>query len=119
MRFGERLRIEWVLDPAVQGALLPPLLLQPLVENAVKHGVEPSASGASLRIRSYKRGGLACIDIDNTLAPPGSGALPCPTGHGIALANVRDRLRLLHDVQGQFSAGPHNGGYRVHIGIPL
>ena len=59
------------------------------------------------------------IDIDNTLAAPGSGALPCPTGHGIALANVRDRLRLLHDVQGQFSAGPHNGGYRVHIGIPL
>ena len=119
VRFGERLRIEWQLDPAVDGAQLPPLLLQPLVENAVKHGVEPSASGAALRIRSYKRGGLACIDIDNTLAQPGSGALPCPTGHGIALANVRDRLRLLHDVQGRFSAGPHNGGYRVHIGIPL
>ena len=62
---------------------------------------------------------LVLIDIDNTLPPPGSGALPCPTGHGIALANVRDRLRLLHDVQGRFSAGPHNGGYRVHIGIPL
>ena len=103
----------------MDGAQLPPLLLQPLVENAVKHGVEPSASGAALRIRSYKRGSLACIDIDNTLPPPGSGALPCPTGHGIALANVRDRLRLLHDVQGRFSAGPHNGGYRVHIGIPL
>ena len=119
VRFGKRLQVQWNLDPRTDNARLPPLLLQPLVENAVKHGVEPSASGAALRIRSYKRGGLACIDIDNTLAQPGSPALPGTAGNGIALANVRDRLRLLHDVQGRFSAGPHNGGYRVHIGIPL
>ncbi len=78
VRFGERLRIEWQLDPAVDGAQLPPLLLQPLVENAVKHGVEPSASGAALRIRSYKRGSLACIDIDNTLPPPAAAHCPAP-----------------------------------------
>ncbi len=115
VRFGDRLRIEWDLDPSVNGALLPPLLLQPLVENAVKHGVEPHAGGALLRIHTYRRGGLACIDIDNTLPDAPGAAAP---GHGIALANVRDRLALLHDVQGRFRAGPHNHGYRVHIAIP-
>jgi two-component system sensor histidine kinase AlgZ len=47
VRFGERLQVEWVLDPEADAAKLPPLLLQPLVENAVKHGVEPSDSGAN------------------------------------------------------------------------
>lgn len=50
MRFGERLRVEWALDERTAGARLPPLILQPLVENAVKHGVEPSARGADIRI---------------------------------------------------------------------
>lgn len=115
VRFGARLRIEWTLDPGVNNALLPPLLLQPLVENAVKHGVEPRPDGGLLHIHTYRQGGLACIDIDNTMPHP---AAPQTPGHGIALANVRDRLHLLHDVQGQFQAGLHNGSYRVHIAIP-
>ncbi|MEY2953370.1 MAG: hypothetical protein RLZZ401_1457, partial [Pseudomonadota bacterium] len=56
VRFGERLRIHWALDPRAAGAQLPPLLLQPLVENAVKHGVEPSATGADVRISTECRG---------------------------------------------------------------
>ena len=115
VRFGDRLRIEWALDPAANGALLPPLLLQPLVENAVKHGVEPHAGGALQRIHTTRRGSMVTIDITNTLPETPGTATP---GHGIALANVRDRLALLHDVQGQFSAGPLDGGYAVHIAIP-
>ena len=56
VRFGHRLKVEWELDDGVDHALLPPLLLQPLVENAVKHGVEPDPQGGRLRIRTYQRG---------------------------------------------------------------
>ncbi len=114
VRFGERLRVQWALDPKADGALLPPLLLQPLVENAVCHGVEPSASGADIRISSERRGGIAVIKVTNTV-PAGTGA----PGHGVALRNVRERLALLHDVQGQFRSGLKNGVYQVRMEVPL
>jgi len=118
VRFGERLRIRWDIDPAANTARLPPLLLQPLVENAVKHGVEPSPAGAKIRIRTERRGGMAVIEVVNSLPPLRWADEPLPRGHGIALANVRDRLRLLHDMQAQFSAGMDQKSYRVRIAIP-
>ncbi|MDM0040156.1 histidine kinase [Variovorax sp. J22G21] len=118
VRFGDRLRIRWQLDPAASGARLPPLLLQPLVENAVKHGVEPSPDGAKLRIRTERRGSMVVIEVVNSLPPLRWADEPLPRGHGIALANVRDRLRLLHDMQAQFRAGIDQGSYRVRIDIP-
>ncbi len=114
VRFGDRLRVLWNLDPKADGALLPPLLLQPLVENAVCHGVEPSASGADIQISSERRGGIAVIKVTNTV-PGGPGA----PGHGVALRNVRERLTLLHDVQGQFRSGLKNGVYQVRMEVPL
>lgn len=114
VRFGDRLRIHWALDPHAAGAQLPPLLLQPLVENAVKHGVEPSASGADVRISTERRGSTVVIKIANTV--PGGQGIP---GHGLALNNVRDRLNLLHDMQGQFQATFKNGHYLVRIEIPI
>jgi two-component system sensor histidine kinase AlgZ len=118
VRFGDRLRIRWDIDPAANGARLPPLLLQPLVENAVKHGVEPSPEGAKIRIRTERRGSMAVIEVVNSLPPLRWADEPLPRGHGIALDNVRDRLRLLHDVQVQFSAGMDQKAYRVRIAIP-
>jgi two-component system sensor histidine kinase AlgZ len=56
VRFGERLQMQWQLDESVHGALLPPLLLQPLVENAIRHGVEPNARGGKLQVRTERRG---------------------------------------------------------------
>ena len=114
VRFGDRIQLEWVLDPKASGARLPPLLLQPLVENAVKHGVEPSAEGAHIRISTECRGTTVVIKVSNTL-PAGSGE----RGHGLALRNVRDRLNLLHDVQGQFRSGCQNGVFQVRIQVPL
>jgi two-component system sensor histidine kinase AlgZ len=118
VRFGERLRVRWDIDPACNGAQLPPLLLQPLVENAVKHGVEPSPEGARLRIRTTRRGAQVVIEVINSLPPLRWAEQPLPRGHGIALDNVRDRLRLLHDMQAQFSAGMDDKSYRVRISIP-
>lgn len=113
VRFGERLRVEWALDPAAGGARVPPLMLQPLVENAVLHGVEPSATGADVRISTQRRGATVVLKVTNTV-PAGQGE----RGHGLALANVRDRLRLLHDVQGSFQAALKDGVYQVRIEVP-
>jgi two-component system sensor histidine kinase AlgZ len=114
VRFGERLQIEWSLDPKADAARLPPLLLQPLVENAVRHGVEPSALGAQLRISTQKRGSLVVIKVSNTV-PAGPG----PVGSGLALRNVRERLALLHDLQGQFRSGLQDGVFQVRMEVPL
>ncbi|WP_225781518.1 sensor histidine kinase [Xenophilus sp. Marseille-Q4582] len=119
VRFGGRLRVRWSLDPAAGEARLPKLLLQPLVENAVKHGVEPSPKGARLRIRTERRGSRVVIEVVNTLPPLLWADEPLPRGHGIALANVRDRLRLLHDMQAGFRAGVEGDSYRVRIDIPV
>ena len=117
VRFGERLRVQWLLDPNADGAHLPPLLLQPLVENAVKHGVEPSRHGGKLRIATQRRGDRVVVRITNTLPAPHEGSTST-RGHGIALDNVRARLALLHDVQAQFSTKVKNGLYQVRISIP-
>ena len=113
VRFGSRLRVEWVIDPSTLQARLPPLLLQPLVENAVKHGVEPSTNGADIKISTKRRGDLVLIKITNT-APGGQGH----AGAGVALQNVRDRLRLLHDVQASFRCTWVDGIYQVRMEIP-
>ena len=114
VRFGERLRVEWALDERAHGARLPPLILQPLVENAVKHGVEPSPRGAQLRVSTQVRGQMALIKVTNTV-PAGQGH----AGHGIALDNVRNRLRLLHDLQGTFRTALVEDVYQARIEVPL
>lgn len=118
VRFGDRLRVQWDLDPKADGARLPPLILQPLVENAVKHGVEPSPSGADLRVATQRRGQVVVLKVTNTV-PVGRGASPNRSGHGLALANVRERLSLLHDVEGQFRCGMVDGVYQVRLELPL
>ncbi len=117
VRFGPRLQVQWRLDPEAGSALLPPLLLQPLVENAVKHGVEPSAHGSQLYVSTKRRGRWVHIRISNTLPTCNPASHPTQ-GHGMALANVRARLLLLHDVQCSFSAGIHGPTYQVRITVP-
>lgn len=115
VRFGERLKLHWSLDPEADAAPLPPLLLQPLVENAVRHGVEPSAQGGRIDISSRREGDLVVLKVSNTV-PDSAGPTP---GHGIGLRNVRDRLALMHDLQGQFDARQQQGVYTVRMAFPL
>ena len=114
VRFGPRLRLEWAIDPSAGTARLPPLILQPLVENAVKHGVEPSMVGADIRISTQRRSGSVVIKVTNTV-PAGQGE----PGMGLALANVRERLALLHDVQAAFQSALVDGVYQVRLEVPL
>jgi two-component system sensor histidine kinase AlgZ len=113
VRFGERLRVAWALDERAGAARLPPLLLQPLVENAVKHGVEPNAGGADIRVSTERRGARVVIKVSNTTSGVNS-----PRGSGTALDNVRERLSLLHDVQADFQSGVKDGVFRVRIEVP-
>jgi two-component system sensor histidine kinase AlgZ len=113
VRFGDRLQVEWAIDPLAGSARVPPLVLQPLVENAVRHGVEPSASGAQVKVSTQRRGGTVVIKVTNTL--PGGQGEP---GNGVAQDNIRARLRLLHDVQTQFQAALKDGLYQVRIEVP-
>ncbi|WP_280187156.1 histidine kinase [Delftia sp. PS-11] len=118
VRFGERLQVQWQLDTSVHHALLPPLLLQPLVENAIRHGVEPSAHGGKLQVRTERRGDLVEVRITNSL--PHGAATPAATrGHGMALANVRARLSLLHDLQASLQARTLQGHFVVRLTFPL
>ena len=112
-RFGERLQISWHLDAHAMQARLPPLLLQPLVENAIKHGVEPSAAGAQLKISTQRRGSVVVVKVSNT-TPAGVGE----RGNGLALANVRERLLLLHDVQARFQTVYKDGVFQVRLELP-
>ncbi|HKX44812.1 MAG TPA: histidine kinase, partial [Burkholderiaceae bacterium] len=114
IRFGDRLAVQWELDPEAGAARVPPLLLQPLIENAVRHGIEPAATGGTIRVRTRVKSGRAQLVVVNTVPDT-----PSRPGHGIALRNVRERLRLMHDVAAQFEARRDDGFYRVQIGIPL
>jgi two-component system sensor histidine kinase AlgZ len=113
IRFGERLRVDWAIDPTAGKARVPALFLQPLVENAVKHGVEPSPTGAHVKVSTQLRGSVVVVKVTNTV-PAGQGR----PGHGVAQDNVRDRLRLLHDVQAQFQTALVDGLYQVRIEVP-
>ncbi len=114
VRFGQRLRMHWQHDAALDDVPMPALILQPLVENAVKHGVEPNPDGADVWVRSRKRGERAEIRVRNTM-----GASPSKKGNGMALKNVRDRLQLLYDVECEFSAQEKDGGFELFFSVPL
>jgi len=113
VRFGERLRLNWQLDPAANAARVPPLLLQPLVENAVRHGVEPNAEGGEVEISTQVHGSEVEIRVSNSVAAPTR--IP---GHGLALDNVRQRLLLMHDVAARFELPAVPGRFTVRIHLP-
>jgi two-component system, LytTR family, sensor histidine kinase AlgZ len=120
VRFGERLQVQWQLDPAANLAKLPPLLLQPLVENAVHHGVEPSTYGAQVLISTKREGSKVVVVISNSLPTAMTTATSgqAKLGQGIALNNVRDRLSLLHDIESSFQAGIKDDKYVVRMEFP-
>ena len=114
LRFGDRLQVVWDLDPAAAQAPLPPLVLQPLVENAVRHGIEPALHPGRVVVRTRKVRGMAELVVTNTLPDE-----PGRPGSGMALANVAERLRLLHDVAASLQTGVEGELFRARIVVPM
>jgi len=89
-RLGERLKVEWRADELPPRATVLPLMLQPLLENAVAHGIQPRAAGGEIAVYGRAEGDNIVITIGNPLAPAGVDK----PGHGLALNNIRERLKL-------------------------
>ena len=94
IRFGERLRVSVEIAPNLHGALVPDLLLQPLVENAIKHGIAQRIAGGNIRVTVERRGGSLSLSVYND--GPGFPEDWQTTDAGVGLANLRTRLRILH-----------------------
>jgi len=114
LRMGDRLQSRFELPTELANLPLPPLLLQPLVENAVRHGVEPASEGGIIRVRTRVKLGRAVVSIANTVP-----STPSKPGNGMALRNVRERLRLMHDVAAQFDTRHDGKVFREQIVVPL
>ncbi len=114
LRLSGRLKIAWDLDEMPGDALLPSLLLQPLLENAVHHGIEPRIDEGLLEIRITNPGDRVRVEIDN----PVSATPPTRPGNQMALSNVRERLMLLYDMEAELRTAVEDGRFRLHLEFP-
>lgn len=114
LRLADRLSITWQLDAAPLDALLPPMVLQPLLENAIYHGVEPGTGVGDVRVRIERRGDRVHAAIENPHLESGGQR----AGNRMALDNIRERLALFFDAEARLETRIADGRYRVEIEIP-
>ncbi len=114
LRLGERLKVTWRTDTMPGDALVPPLVLQPLVENAVYHGIEPSDAGGEIEIDIALAGGQLVMELKNPF--PGGGRHSA--GNRMAIVNIRERLQLHFDVEASMRSEVKDGTYKVTIRLP-
>ncbi len=116
-RMGRRLQVELLVDAGLEAALVPPLLLQPLAENAVRHGIEPRTAGGKVTLTARRDGdSLRLAVIDNGIGLDSAQ----PAGRrGIGLQNTAERIRGLYGTAAQFQIiSPVEGGVRVELKLP-
>ena len=114
LRLGDRLRVLWHIEKMPGDALIPPLLIQPLAENAVYYGIEPEREPGEISINIYRSQDQVHVVIKNPLAS-GTGQRK---GNGIALDNIRERLLLHFDLDATLKSEPMGAVYQVHISFP-
>lgn len=114
-RMGERMRLDWQIAPAILDAEVPALSLQPLVENAVRHGLSPRRAPGMLRLHSWREEDTLRVEIANDL--PESPPVGSPGG-GVGLANLRARLRELYGAAATLDCTTEHGQFRVRLSLP-
>ena len=115
LRLGDRLRVAWHIDNMPEDALVPPLILQPLLENAVYHGIEPVAEPGEININIYRNRDQVIFVLRN---PFRGDSGTHHQGNKMALNNIRERLALHFDVEAEMKSQIVSTGYQVTITIP-
>ena len=115
LRLGERLRVEWDIAKRAEGAAVPPLMLQPLVENAVYHGVEPGLEAGTIAIAADIDGQQLKLTISN----PYHAEHQHRQGNRMALANIGERLRLHFDVEAQLHTRIDGERFEIRVIMPV
>jgi len=114
IRFGSRLQVAWDLEPGTLDEPIPALLLQPLVENAIKHGIAGLTEGGVVRVASRREGKVLVLEVEN----PVDDDTPVVHGLGMGLKQVRSRLQMRFGDRMRFEAGVVDGVHRVQMIFP-
>jgi two-component system LytT family sensor kinase len=116
IRFPDRLDVSWDVEEAARDCRVPPLLVQPLVENAIEHGLT-TARGGRVRVTARRAGDALVIEVADE--GPGFAANGASPRDGVGLANVRERLALLYGAAGSLECSDRaEGGGRVRVRLP-
>ena len=119
LRLGDRLQIDWQMDPVPHGVMIPLLTLQPLLENAIYHGIQPLPEGGTIEVTLRFAQDRVEIGIANPL-PPQDGTVRLPTqGNRMALANIRSRLAVLYGSQASLVAGARDERFVTRLSYPV
>ena len=116
LRLGERLRLEWDLPAALPELEIPTLSVQPLAENAIRHGIEPSTAGGEVHVQIRLASRLLEVSVINTLS---SAPMRPTTGHQVGLSSVRARIHALTQGRGSVETTTADGRYTAIIRLPL
>lgn len=114
LRLGDRLAVDWNIGQISMSMPIPPLMLQPLLENAVYHGIEPAEAGGTVHIAITQRGD----ELQIVIANPMVGRVEPAAGNRMALANIRERLALYYDLEARLEIESGDGHYEVRITLP-
>ena len=123
LRLGDRLQVDWELRSIPKGLKIPMLTLQPLLENAILHGVQPLADGGLIEIRASYQHGVFELEITNPIseveAPAVGGAKKPFKGNRIALDNIRNRWNVLYGDRAKLTSYPENNRYITRLTYPF
>ena len=119
LRFGERLRLEYAIEGAALDALVPSLLLQPILENALKYAVSPREQGGMVRIEGRTRGAMLEISVIDDGPGLEEGSRPAERRGGVGLRNARERLAVLYGDSYRFAVLSSRPGLRVDMALPF
>ncbi len=119
LRMGDRMKVKWQIDRADETALIPPLCLQPLVENAIYHGIQPLQEGGTISIESYIKNDRVYVMVTNPFVEPSSHGDDSHRGNHIALANIRSRFDTLFDNKAVMKTSINDGLFSVVLRFPV
>ncbi len=115
IRLGSRLNVLESIDPTTTDCLVPPLIVQPLIENAVKHGIGDLLAGGEIHVSTKRMGSSLCVAIENDVDCD----TPAASGRGIGLVNVRHRLAATYGNEASLHWARQGNKFRVQISIPI